>query len=878
MKKLSLLLLALLFSQSLSAYLDWQAVKGGDFVVFYPPGYEQRAVRLLSDIEYYKFIPEGIVGNTGHGLPFVLEDWGQYVNGMTDPVTYRITIINTPTEDVDWFSLVAVHEYTHLVQMTRSSGIPALAQFIFGNAACPQLEAPYWTFEAITVYNESKISKFMGRDNDGGYEQYMDMRAAEGTFPSLTEATYMPFEMPSGEIPYLYGSQFLKFLADTYGEDKLKKFYDSYGGSIASYLSPVFPWLGIDRTYDEVFGGTTETLWQKWEEYVKARAKDYKQEGENISKEGWLEGTPVIYEGVLYYTRSIFEKTGTFDYWAHYDMLSFDLKTGEKKVVATSNNGFTTAPSFYNGKVYYTVNEIEPGHANESNLSYGTTTVLYEKDLKTGAEKELLTDDIRGFCVTKDGLVIYSADNRLSATSRMMEYDIASGEKRFLWDADMLVLELSAGDGVLACSASKDMESNAGLYMLDIKEKKFTPVAVTPYYESQPRIYGDKLFFRANYGKAFSAYCYDMKAKKVFRLTENGVASSPAFDAASGEIYFVGLNTKGFDIYKEKASFKDFNLPQDADDYRPAPLLDASKTSKGSYLDNLATLYPKVRLPILYADDMSNITAGLGFYGSDAMNDLTYDAVATYNTSLSRMQFNVQASSYMLSPLIIGFAAENYTYLDGSLQAGLTVPLNRSMRPGLSSAYINLFYRAFDGLDRRQFVPGAGVDFTWPSTTLSAYASRIFEGKWLGSTLASRQGVSGGISLAQYMPDTKVLLRGSVIYDPDNTDNVVGRARGYTYDPAGNVGGRLMLDITRPLIQIRKGTWNPVSVYFEDLCGGVFADAAFANDTQLSCGVELKLETRFFFLLGTEIGVRESINKDGKFKTDLLLMMPGAVF
>ncbi|HRU39976.1 MAG TPA: hypothetical protein P5511_08870, partial [Candidatus Goldiibacteriota bacterium] len=40
----------------------WDALKTDQFTVFYEPLYRDKAVRILSALEYYKHIPERIVG------------------------------------------------------------------------------------------------------------------------------------------------------------------------------------------------------------------------------------------------------------------------------------------------------------------------------------------------------------------------------------------------------------------------------------------------------------------------------------------------------------------------------------------------------------------------------------------------------------------------------------------------------------------------------------------------------------------------------------------------------------------------------------------------------------------------------------------------
>jgi hypothetical protein len=858
----------------------WDALKSDQFTVFYEPAYKARALRLLSDIEFYKNIPENIVGNKCYNVPFVLDDYGQYVNGLTNPIYYNIHIMNYETEDADWLSFVSLHEYTHMVHLTKAGGLPAALTFLFGNILAPDIYAPEWSFEAIAVYNESKMSKYMGRLNDGAYDSYMGICVSEGRFPSLLKASNLPLEFPYGESMYLFGSEFLDYLAKTYGEDKLKKFYDSYSSSPASYLSLLFPWLGIDRTMDETFGGTTLELWDKWQEYEKQKHRDFKQEGDRVTRHGDFTGRPSIRGDKLYYEKKIVEKTAAFESRTYDDIMEMDLKTGVSRPIISLTSGLTHPLRFSGNKMYYAVAEEKPGYANKSNLSYGIFTVIYERDLTTGREKPVLSDGIRTFFSPYDGVLIYAKDDPYAVGSEIYEYDIEKGENRLIADTDYLVLALEGNAESIYAAARRDGQ-NEDIYSFDRNTKKFTPIISTPYYESSPELYGDRLFFRANYGGIYSAYCYDTKKKKIYRLTDNGTAGTPAYYEAANEIYFAGTTTDGFDIFKKKAEFKEYKPPSDKPDFTLPPLIDEAKLGRGGYADNLATLVPRVRLPLLYSNGRNIAEAGLGVLGGDAIGDFSYTAAGTYNFLLNSGYYTLGISAYLLAPAVIYFNSNNYPdndYASGRLTGGLSVPLYRSLQPGLSGIEIGCAYDAFNGLARRQINPNVSVNFNWPATELSFSAARTFEGRWLGSDYANRQAVLSTITLTQFVPDGRLRLTGTGIYDPDNNADVLPVIRGYADDVDGNIGSAWTLDYTRQLVKIRSGFWIPMCLYVEDLCGGLFVDSAFANSTQFSYGAELHLETRWLTVAGIDLGIRYALNREGHFTISYLIGTQGFNF
>ena len=525
-------------------------------------------------------------------------------------------------------------------------------------------------------------------------------------------------------------------------------------------------------------------------------------------------------------------------------------------------------PGFHNNKIYYTVADIKSGYSNESNLSGGIYSIMYEKDLSTGAERGLFSDAIRCFCAGDDGKILYAVDDAYSVASRLKEFDPAGGGSRLIMESPYLILNISCGKGMTAVEAKKE-GNNSSIYLLDIKTKTFTPVAETPYYETSPAIYGNKIFFQANYGKRYGAYCYDPENKKYYSLTGGGTALAPAFDTESGTLYFVGLNNEGYDIYSEKPEFKEIKLPEEKQDYILPPLLDPSKYTKGSYLDNLAAISPKVRVPLFYLDPQNKPCYGLELIGEDVMGDLTYEAAAVYDSGPGKMDWTLQTLSLLFSPLefIISAGSGN----NGEFSPMLALPFYSSMRPGLSLAYVEIEYDIYNisagPVKSTRLITALGGNFAWPLTLLNLSLSKLVEP---GNGSFDMRGIMLNAVFTQYCGEMKFNLNTGYAYDPDFSGNMLQNIRGYSNALPGNTGTTVLIDITRPLFKVRNGMWNPVNFYIEDICGGIFTDSQLAGGkTQLSCGVEITAETKFLFYLSGPLVLRFSYNRERDFMTTL---------
>src|SRR5690554_1927293 len=107
------------------AAMDWKTLKTECFTVFYQPGFEEQATEVLQVLEYYRPKVEELTGNRRIHLPIVINDLGILTNGLANPVYNYIHLFCYPPASgqigtvEDWNAMVAVHEYTHILQMTK---------------------------------------------------------------------------------------------------------------------------------------------------------------------------------------------------------------------------------------------------------------------------------------------------------------------------------------------------------------------------------------------------------------------------------------------------------------------------------------------------------------------------------------------------------------------------------------------------------------------------------------------------------------------------------------------------------------------------------------------------------------------------------------
>jgi len=120
------------FCPSSSSAARWKTLKTDSFTVFYKPGDETRAKRLLVAMEKARPAVERLTGNHARHYPVVLQDMGQLVNSLTDPLNGVIQLFPCPPtsrdqlSDDDWFLMVGTHEYIHALQLSKNGGLSGL--------------------------------------------------------------------------------------------------------------------------------------------------------------------------------------------------------------------------------------------------------------------------------------------------------------------------------------------------------------------------------------------------------------------------------------------------------------------------------------------------------------------------------------------------------------------------------------------------------------------------------------------------------------------------------------------------------------------------------------------------------------------------------
>lgn len=852
------LALVLAFSAPALAAADWKTLKTEHFTVFYLPGFEEAAWNVLATLEYYRPAIEELVGNELFHLSVVIEDTGRSTAFTDILFRYHIHFSVTPppiSTVENWCSQGVLHEYIHSLVTAKRAGLVKFLQAVFGNVVIPNYFVPGWITEGITTFGDSQLTPYQGPLNDAYFDAYIGACVRDGRLPSILKATcYSPLEYPPEGI-YLFGGEFFNYLAKTYGRDKFARFFAENGGNIWSslFVGTLLPALGVDASAKKVYGKSFPELWQEWQDFERERFKDFRMEGERLTHHGWDVKDPKIYRGKLYYRRSYPVATGEKTYYFH-EMVVHDLATGKEETLFTTTSGFAMPGCIHGDKLYYALLEYGPGFANASKLTFGEYAVLHARDLATGEDRVVLAGRMRAFAVLKDGTILYARDKEGGAFgSELHLFNPATGEDRLLAELDYLVEEIAAGGGRIVVSAHRDW-SLPSLYAFSPADLALIPLVDTPFLEAHLSLQGDRLFFSSNYGGTYAALLYDFASGKTFRLTENGYAASPVLDEETGQIYYVGLTSAGFDLYRKEAVYREFT-PEDLPKTVPPPLrLDESQVTQGDYTDNLKTLAPAVHLP-LFATTETGPVLGATLIGADAIGHFPYQATLAFSPAENQLVYDVTLYNYFFAPLqttlrLANDLDENLTADTPVIEFAASYPLRAGYAPGLNGLALGVSTVYYPECGIWSIAPSASAQVTFPKTG----ASLTLEAPLYFQDGASATGLYADFKVNRFLLGGDLSLRGSYFTDPILDGEIAVRGMAPFATETGLMAGA---QYSRVLLRINGGLWNP-NVFFEDLYAGLFWDGALdaARDLYYSWGAEIHLRGTVSMFLPLDVYLR----------------------
>ncbi len=162
----------------------------------------------------------------------------------------------------DWLYGLTLHEYTHIVHLDTMEGLPNLYNRVFGKTWAPNQVMPRWVIEGIATYEESKRSAG-GRNRGTRFEQFIRIARHEDKDLRIDEISGAPRQFPRGNAAYVYGSHFLRYIFDRFGDDTVREMSHTSGKHPVPFA--------INRQIAKVVGEPFTELYEDWKGYLRDR-------------------------------------------------------------------------------------------------------------------------------------------------------------------------------------------------------------------------------------------------------------------------------------------------------------------------------------------------------------------------------------------------------------------------------------------------------------------------------------------------------------------------------------------------------------------------------------------------------------------------------
>jgi dipeptidyl aminopeptidase/acylaminoacyl peptidase len=265
--------------------LTWRTIRTDHFEIHFHQGCEQVADELAqaSEVIYATMIDE-VRWVPRKRTQVVLVDRTDSANGFAGVIPYNaITMyVTAPQEDSnldlyeDWSDAILTHELTHILHLDTHHGIVTAARTIVGRAATTNDVSPGWMIEGFATFQETRHTQG-GRGRAALAEMLLRTSALANDWPPLGNMDGFQVDPPGGNLRYIFGQDFIQWVADHQGEDVWTRWVHLYGGHIP-FLLPT----------KKAFGRSLQSLYNDWtadrSAQYQAVAAAIREEGETVSR------------------------------------------------------------------------------------------------------------------------------------------------------------------------------------------------------------------------------------------------------------------------------------------------------------------------------------------------------------------------------------------------------------------------------------------------------------------------------------------------------------------------------------------------------------------------------------------------------------------
>ncbi len=500
-----------------------------------------------------------------------------------------------------------------------------------------------------------------GRGKDPRWDMMMRMDVLENNIKSIDQASVDTVNWPTGHLRYLYGVEFLEYIAEKYGEDRLISLVHIYGDLFYIY--------GPDGPFIFVYEKTLNALWSEWLDDL--RVKNAQQ----VKSFGDVTNPNILTNSGYYNLKPRWSRDGNYIFYQKRDADSYPgiqaLDIKDKK----DSKIFEGAVSTYN------LSQMPDGQRllftkDDTYKNYYYFRDLYLLDMKRSKLTRLTRGERAGDAdVSTDGSRIVFVKNVKGTQSLWTMKSDGSGQ----WI--ICTVEASAQyysprfspDGKKIVFAKWRLGGEQKIYMIDLDGKVQARLTgeigltseANPCYSPA----GDYVFFDSDRSGVVNLYAYHLRSKRLYQVTNVvGGAMMPDVSPDGKKLAYVAYASRGYDIavmdidvktWKEIGS-KDKGVEAGIDARTKNVEVGASTDvimSVHNY-DPIPMLLPKFWLPIGYSNENGSQTY-IFTLGQDILGQHTYETQLGYDFQAGKPQYSLFYANDQFVPQIAAAASDS---------------------------------------------------------------------------------------------------------------------------------------------------------------------------------------------------------------------------
>lgn len=665
----------------------------------------------------------------------VLTDQTDGSNGSATAIPFNaITLYVTapsdlsPLNDVDdWYQELVTHEYTHILHTDHIGGLPAVINAVLGKTYAPNQAQAKWILEGLAVFMESEHTSG-GRLRSSQWNMWMRADVLEGNVAPLDVFSNTPRRWPEGNIYYVYGSFFMQWLIETYGEGALRRMIDDYGSTLVPY--------GVNRAVKRATGRTFE---QMYPSFVDTLRREFTAQAAAIRARGLREGTRVTFGGytaeharwipknawdghggdLLFYEDNGHDRTGFYALPVTRDATGKVTAVSDQRELMIRTNGDGSASFTPEGGVVFSQTEITddlfsfddlialPPKAKSANglegqrtrMTYGFRAV--DPDVSPDGRRVVFATNHRGTTYLEIADLGAAAGGSISNTRTL----VPSG--RF----DQAYTPRWSPDGIHVAYSAWTRGGYRDVRLLDTRDGSFIDVTKDRALDQDPSFSADgkTLYFTSDRTGVMNVYAYDIATQALMQVTNviNG-AYYPEASPDGKTLAYIGYTAKGFDLFVmplDPATFLPA-LPYDETYRGPPPPIPVHQDYPVHAYHALDTLIPRAY----------SVNVGSAAFGYQATVSASGTDIAGLHHVAASITSPVQNASFQPS----------FSYSYGGLPVDLNFGVSRTVSPGVGYM-LNADHQISFVLEQVGFESGASYTLARPFDSQTFSATYTFE-------------------------------------------------------------------------------------------------------------------------------------------------------